>query len=165
MPIVELFNASIRKAVKEQNEFRTSWVKDDDVDKLASMYWAEDAEYQEAKELCMMGDDPFSFVSEAGDKAYLYMRICDHTDNNPPIEIEADIARTYAECVELGVDMIRSAFFKVWRNDIKYPLMISRNGFTFQETQELSKQQYRLMGGEECFLFAYMMLAEQLEHV
>ena len=164
MPIVEIFNASIRKAVREQNEHRTSWIKDDDLPKLEGMYWVEDREYQEARELCILGDDPFTLAGEAGDKAYIYMRICELTDNQPPIEVEADIARTYAECVELGIDLIQVAFFKMWRNDIKYPLMISRNGFTFEQSQDLSKRQYKLLGGEPAFLYAYMMLAEELNH-
>lgn len=161
MPMVEVFSGAKTK-VLEQNEFRTSWTKDDDLPKLSAMYWAENAEYEEARQLCMLGDDPYSFAGEAGDKCYVYLRICDLTDNKPPADIEADIARTYAECIEVGVDMVQAALFKVWRNDIKYPLMISRNGFTFAESQQLSKEQYNLMGGEAAFLFAYMMLADKL---
>jgi len=161
MPLAELLTG-IRKKVVEQNEFRTSWTKDDDLPKLSRMYWGEHAEYEEAKQLCMLGDDPYSFAGEAGDKCYIYLRICEFTNDQPPADIEADIAVTYAECNELGVDMLQAALFKVWRNDIKYPLMISRNGFTFTESQELSKEQYKLMGGEPAFLFAYMMLADKL---
>jgi len=163
MSIIENFDAS-RKAVREQIEFRTSWISTDTVEKLSGMYWQEDQEYQEAKELCMLGADPFEFVGEAGDKAYLYIRLCDHTDNHVPPDIEADIAKTCAECEELGVDIIKATFFKIFRNDIKYPLSISRNGYTFEQSQQLSKEQYKLMGGEQVFLYAYMMLAEQLEH-
>jgi len=163
MAVIEHFNAS-RKPVLEQNEFRTSWVKSDTIEGITAMYWHEDEEYQEAKELCMLGADPFDFVSEAGDKAYLYIRLCDHMNNQVPADIEDDIAKTYAECEELGVDIIKATFFKIWRNDIKYPLMISRNGYTYEQSQDLSKEQYRLIGGEQSFMFAYMMIAEQLEH-
>lgn len=161
MPLAEMLTG-IKAKVVEQNEFRTSWTKDDDLPKLSKMYWEEHAEYEEAKQLCLLGDDPYTFAGEAGDKCYIYLRICDFTDNQPPAEIEADIARTYAECVELGIDVVQATLFKIWRNDIKYPLMISRNGFTFAESQRLSKQQYTLMGGEAAFLMAYMQLADEL---
>lgn len=162
MPMIDVFSPHLRESVLDQNKFRTSWVEHDTVEHLTKLYWEEDLEYQEAKEKCMIGADPIEFASEAGDKGYLYIKLMDIAKGEIPPEIEADIARTYAECVELGFDLFKAVFYKIMRNDIKYPLMFARNGFGFEGSQRLSKQQYKELGGDSMFNFAYMMLADDL---
>jgi len=164
MKPIEIFNHGIREAVLDQNRFRTSWVKEDTPAHVESLYWEEHQEYLQAKELCMIGADPEAFVSEAGDKGYLYIRLDEITKGRVPRKIQYDILATYHDCNELGVDFMQAVFYKVLRNDIKYPLMLARNGYGYELSRSLSKDQYRMMGGDQAFLYAYMMLADSLHH-
>lgn len=162
MPTIEIFSDHLRHTVVDQNAQRSSWVEHDTPEQLIRFYWTEDREYQKAKELCQLGADPSEFASEAGDKGYLYIKLMDMCEGHVPPEIEADIARTVAECEELGFDIVKAIFMKVWRNDIKYPLMFSRNGFGYAGSQALSKEQYKHLGGDQQFMYAYMMLADSI---
>lgn len=150
----------LKETVLEQNRFRSSWVENDSKTKLEGMYWEEHAEYLQAKELCSIGADPVEFVSEAGDKAYIFLKLVDYGSVDPAIV--ADITNTLDECAALGVDIEKAVFFKIWRNDIKYPLMFSRNGFSYSQSREISRDQYKHMGGDKVFYFAYMMISDQL---
>ncbi len=150
----------LKETVLEQNRFRSSWVENDSKAKLESMYWEEHAEYLQAKEFCSIGSDPVEFVSEAGDKAYLFLKLTDYGVVDP--SIVGDLTSTLDECAALGIDIEKAVFFKIWRNDIKYPLMFSRNGFGYSQSREISRNQYKHMGGDPTFYFAYMMISDQL---
>jgi hypothetical protein len=159
---IEIFSGSVQQAVLDQNRFRTSWVEKDTPQHLERLYWEEHAEYEEAKELCMMGADPEKYASEVGDLGYLYIKLFDVTGGRVPRKIQYDILKVHTECAELGFNLIEAVFYKVCRNDIKYPLMFSRNGYGYDGSRDLSKDQYRLMGGDDMFQYAYMMLADRL---
>lgn len=162
---IEIFDSKVVAAVLEQNEHRRSWKKHDTFHAIRKMFWEEYAEYREAKELCMLGADPYEFVSEAGDLGYLYIKLMDVTGGSVDADIEQLVQQVYDECTELGIDMMQAVWFKVWRNEIKYVQAISNNGFGYQEGIALSKQQYKLIGGDKMFYQAFMFLADQFsEH-
>ena len=160
--MIEVFSTHLRQTVVDQNAQRSSWVEHDTPEQLIKFYWAEDQEYRKAKELCELGAEPTEFASEAGDKGYLYIKLMDMCNGQVPPEIEADMTATLAECEELGFDIHSAVFMKVWRNDIKYPLMFSRNGFGYEGSQALSREQYKHLGGDVRFMFAYMMMADSI---
>lgn len=159
---IELFSPSIQHTVLDQNRFRSNWVDRDTPETVEAMFWDEYAEYQEAKELCMLGADPEKFASEAGDLGYLYIKLYDLTGNRVPRKVQMCILQVHHECKTVGIDLIEAVFYKVCRNDIKYPLMFSRNGYGYEGSRDLSKQQYKHLGGDEMFQYAYMMLADDL---
>lgn len=159
---IEIFSPSIKQAVLDQNRFRTSWVEKDTPEHIESLYWGEYDEYKNAKELCLIGADPEKYASEVGDLGYLYIKLFNATDGKVSLDVQNSILDVYAECVEIGIDMIEAVFYKVCRNDIKYPLMFSRNGYGYDGSTDLSKNQYKLMGGDDMFQYAYMMLADNL---
>lgn len=159
---IEIFSSSLRKTVLDQNRFRTNWNEQDSQEHLESLYWEEHAEYEEAKELCILGADPEKFASEAGDLGYLYIKLFDLTDGRVPRKIQMNILKVHHECQQVGIDLIQAVFYKVCRNDIKYPLMFSRNGYGYEGSKKLSKDQYAHLGGDQVFLYAYMMMADDL---
>lgn len=159
---IEIFSSSIKEAVLDQNRFRTNWNEKDSQEHLEALYWEEYAEYEEAKELCVIGADPEKFASEAGDLGYLYIKIFDLTEGRVPRKIQMNILEVYHECQQVGIDLIQAVFYKVCRNDIKYPLMFSRNGYGYEGSKKLSRDQYTHLGGDQIFLYAYMMIADDL---
>lgn len=159
---IEIFSSTVREAVLDQNRFRTTWVEQDTPKHLEALYWEEHGEYEEAKELCMLGADPEKFANEAGDKGYLYIKLFDATGGRVPRKIQFDILTTAHECKQVGIDFEKAVFYKVYRNDVKYPLMFSRNGYGYDLSKALSKEQFVLMGGDGVYAYAYMMLADQL---
>lgn len=164
MKPIEIFSSEVRQAVLDQNSVRTTWVEQDTPQHLEAFYWGEREEYDEAKELCMLGADPEKFVSEAGDLGYLYIKLHEATEGRVPRKIQFDVLQVYHECNQLGVDFIQAVFYKVLRNDIKYPITLSRIGLSYEESVRLSKEQYKVMGGDEFFGLAYMMLADQIQN-
>lgn len=159
---IEIFSSSTRKNVLDQNRFRTNWDEHDSQENLEALYWEEHAEYEEAKQLCELGADPEKFASEAGDKGYLYIKLFEVTGGRVPRKIQYDILATYHDCQQLGIDFNQAVFYKICRNDVKYPLMFSRNGYGYEGSKKLSKDQYTHLGGDPIFLYAYMMIADEL---
>lgn len=147
--------------VLDQNEHRKSWKEHDTAEQIDHFLREEFKELQEAKELCMIGDDPFSVVGEIGDMGYLWER-----RKQFPTPVPTDVVEMLIEterlCAQTGLTMEECVEFKVWRNEIKYPQMVSNNGFGYQRSQQISKDFYRYMGGDQMFSFAYMMMAESI---
>lgn len=162
--MAEIFNSKLTAAVLEQNENRRSWKQHDTFHAIRKMFWEEYAEYREAKELCMLGADPYELASEAGDLGYLYIKLMDVTGGSVDADIEQLVQQVHDECTELGIDMMQAVWFKVWRNEIKYVQAISNNGFGYEEGVALSKQQYKLIGGDKMYYYVYMMLTEDIEN-
>lgn len=163
MPI-EVFDSRLTTSVIGQNEHRKSWKNHDTLHSLRAMFWEEYQEYRHAKELCMLGADPYELASEVGDLGYLYIKLCEVTKDSVDEDIEFVIQSVAEECDHLGLSFAHAVWFKIFRNDIKYSWMISSNGFDHQTAKKLSKEQYALLGGDKTFYYAYMIMADSLLH-
>lgn len=157
-PPISGFDQATHELVTKQNLPRESWVHEPN--HLINLFLGEYEEYLEAKEQCMLGADPIVYASEVGDLGYLYLRICDLQE--PPTAITELMKKVLIETQEVGIDINKAILFKVFRNDIKYPLVWTLNGWDYEKSRDLSKEQYAYLGGDEAFHYAYMMMGGSL---
>lgn len=153
------YDPYLTKQIIDQNESRVHWNENQNDQDIEGFMRTEYAEFLEAREMCMLGDDPFSLVSEAGDMGYLYIR---RRFTNTPIpadivDMMIDVERTLAE---VGMSMEECLKFKAWRNDYKYPHVVTNNGYMPEKASKIAKEFWQYMGGDKVFYYAYMMMAD-----
>lgn len=154
------FNPKITKAVLHQNHVREEWGEHDSAERLEEMFWAENTEYIQARDECMLGADPFILASEAGDTGYLYIRRMEFGE--PSESVKQRMEEIATECEEVGLNINEAIVYKLWRNDLKYQNIVMNLGIGYDQAVKVSKNLYKEMGGEEAFNPAYMLLADDL---
>lgn len=158
----ERVSPTLQREVLQQNEARFSWRQNDTPQNLEAFILEETEELREAVELAMIGASAFEVASELGDVFYLFVkRIFASTD---PVSQEVLDAMAYAsEVAELaGIDINHAVGMKVMRNDMKYLHSFANNGYTYAQSRDLSKKQWKLMGGDSAFSEMYLEMGEDL---
>ncbi len=61
-------------------------------------------------------------------------------------------------CYDLDVKPEHAIQYKMARNSLKYGDYVMNNGYSRDEAVNISKETYKLMGGEDAFNLAYMLL-------
>lgn len=162
--LTHLLSAETTAHIVEQNENRRSWVETDNLPGILRMIDEEFEEFLEAEQLCMLGADPFVLANEAGDIGYLITRVYHHSpDTLLPHRTQHAIDYVVEVCERVGIDLEQAVVFKIWRNEIKYPQLISNNGFTPEVSRTLSKAQYALMGGDSMYYSVYEKIVQMIE--
>ena len=155
------YHPEVTHHVIEQNENRKHWQENDTDESLEQMMRDEFQEYLEALEKCQLGDDPFSFVSEAGDMGYLYVKR--RRSGTPlPIDVVDMMIQVERDLASVGMTMEECITFKNWRNDYKYVSMATNNGYQPDQARSIIKEFWSHLGGDLVFYYAYMMMAEKL---
>lgn len=154
------FHPKIEKSVLHQNHVREEWGEHDSKEGLEAFWWVEEEEYRKAKDECLLGADPYALASEAGDTAYLYIRLGEFGEQNEAIKTRME--EIVNECEEAGLDINLACYYKILRADYKYNNTLMNNGFGYSLAVYLSKGFYKQFGGEDAFNYAFMLMGEDL---
>jgi len=159
---MEFLKPKLQREILFQNEQRFSWRVNDTHDNLERFILEETAELEKAVELAMLGASAFEVASELGDVFYLFVKIL--FVSNEPVSQEVQDAFNYAqEIAELGgFDPNQCALMKIVRNDMKYLHSFANNGYSYEKSRDLSKEQWKMMGGDNRFSEMYLELAENM---
>jgi len=154
-------NEKLVKLVLEQTGNRRNWQEYDTPEQLSTFILEETQELGEAITKAEIGDGAFEVASEIGDILYLYIKL-DETKTKIPDEVEAcfEYALSIAELT--GINPDDALNMKIIRNDMKYLNTLCNNGFGYAEAVSISKQQWKLMGGDSRFSEMYMELGDSL---
>lgn len=161
----EYITKKVSDLVSLQNEVRPGWNSDP---KFIIKYLIEEAEEaDEAIEKALIGDGPMEFAGEVGDVVYLgveLLRIIDKP-TQIPLEVMKAWYRTVETALDVGINLNDAVLMKIFRNDLKYPLAFSNNGFKdSSDVRKYSKEQWAYMNGEVMFAIAFMQLGEDITH-
>lgn len=118
---------------------RQKWVENDDGESLAGHIKHEAGELVVAVTESMLSGDVFNVASEVADLLILLFRFCE----------------------EFGLDAADLITMKNKRNAKKYDDHTLNNGYTPQEATRVSKESWKMMGGDHMFSHVYLdILAE-----
>jgi len=154
-PIVEI-------KVINQNNARETWKKNDTAERVEQLIIEESNELREAVDLAMIGASAFIVASELGDVFYLLIKRAFLSDEPIPTPVQnaVDYAREIAELTE--IDLNKAVLMKVLRNDMKYPASLSDGITPYKDSQNISKEQWREMGGDYKFSEMYLEKGSEL---
>lgn len=103
-------------------------------EELAGAVVEEAQELQQAIQESLLSGDVFNVVSEIGDVYILMAQLCS----------------------DLGIDPAQAIEMKMARNERKYPDYTMNNGYSPQEARRLSKESWKVMGGDVLFSHLYL---------
>lgn len=147
--------------VSQQNESRKNWLEHDNASTLDAFILEEGREMREEVPKAELGDDPFGLASEIGDVIYLWTKRKKFKEP-VPVDVMETVLDAFELCRQTGLEPDDCVKMKTFRNDLKYPQVISNNGYGYEQGRTLSKDMYQLMGGDTVFYYMYMMMGEQL---
>lgn len=151
------------ESLRVQTESRAHWVEHDTVEAIDAMILHEGiTELDEAVELCQIGASAFILASEIGDVFYLLAKRQMLTSDQLPENVQSVVNHALQVADDAGIDINSAVVCKIVRNDIKYLHNFTNNGYGYDGGVSLSKQQYRMMGGDEVFSEMYLQLADNL---
>lgn len=148
------FDPHTEEMVLLQHDQRKNWLENDTEEVVASMILDELQELDEAVVKAQIGDGPFEVVSEIGDIGYLFIR---YKSMNGEMNEQLSQALEYCHyiCEATGIVWDQAIMMKIWRNSLKYPTFLSNNGYTYAKSVQISKEQWRLLGGDQAFYIMY----------
>lgn len=120
--------------IRQQNQNRELWVKNDSPEQLAEYLAQEVEELKKAIQEAYITGDVYSVASEIGDLQYLIIRLGEL----------------------IGIDPIQAAEVKLIRNSYKYADHIASNGESYDEAIATIRQVWQALGGDQQFSHTYL---------
>lgn len=151
----------LSQMVLSQNESRKNWVEHDTAPRLDDYIRAEYKEFEQEILKIDLGNDPIEIAGEIGDVLYLWEKRKKFQEP-VPVDVVEMIMEVQEICRLTGLDPEDCVRMKAFRNDLKYPQVISNNGYGYERGRKLSKNMWGLMGGDFMFYAMYSEMAEEL---
>jgi NTP pyrophosphatase (non-canonical NTP hydrolase) len=154
--MIEGISPIVEVKVINQNNARETWKRNDTPQRVEQLIVEESEELKQAVELAMIGASAFELASELGDVFYLLIKRTFLSDEPIPLSVQMAInyAKKIAKLTE--IDLNKAVLMKVLRNDMKYPASLSDGKIPYKESQDISKEQWRAIGGDYKFSEMYL---------
>lgn len=122
---------------------------------IVDQFIGEWGEYLEARDRCLIGDDPLELAQEGWDVLNYAVEIFNRGGREA---VEPYVKAVLSDFRATGIDWMEACVMKESRNRRKYPIdPIRMNGHTPSEAMQAYRQMWKLMNGDCHFYYAWMM--------